>query len=606
MFTRSVSVAKVAVFLFAISAVAVSPSGFHAESSPYHLASRGLITEEPADWLAVGEEVLVYGDGDLVRVAFRDDPASVLSERYLDGPAADGILLGRYLYLARADEGLDIWDLAIPEEPFHVGWIPLGGRAGSLAATGNLLLAAVAGRGVAVLDFMHLPFPHEVGFLDYSDPITDLAAWLDTVWLATPGGILGANLADPAEPAWESYLSLDGSVSAIASGEGILMASNGDGTAAWDVSNPLLPERLGTLPLSGSDFALGGRTLLMAGASGIHHLRVGREEAASVEVLVGNVFFNPSTVTINPSDTVKWRWVGGGHSTTSGACQGSNCTSDGIWDSGIKSAGEFEFEFLEAGSFPYFCRVHRASQKGTVVVEPSTSIIVETSADPAGGPAPLAVNFSASASGGEAPYDFDWDFGDGVGTSNFQNPSYTFSDPGMYTVKLEVRDAQDVRADDLFLTITVMLMECQLQCGAEVPAGGMAGGSMGFTGTHNHQGCQGQASYQWDFGDGMTSSEPGPSHSYVDPGMYHWMLTVTVDGQTCTRDGFVEIEAAPVLPGDCSGDGIVSIGEVQQSINMFLGVQGPNCSTDCSKDGTVSIGEVQRVINGFLGQGTTC
>ncbi len=53
-------------------------------------------------------------------------------------------------------------------------------------------------------------------------------------------------------------------------------------------------------------------------------------------------------------------------------------------------------------------------------------------------------------------------------------------------------------------------------------------------------------------------------------------------------------------PGDCSGDGTVTIGEVQRAINMFLGVEIPKCGVDENGDGSVSIGEVQRVINAFL------
>lgn len=60
------------------------------------------------------------------------------------------------------------------------------------------------------------------------------------------------------------------------------------------------------------------------------------------------------------------------------------------------------------------------------------------------------------------------------------------------------------------------------------------------------------------------------------------------------------------VPGDCDGDGQVSIGEVQQAVNLFLGSLPPQCGMDCDGDGVVSIGEVQRVINGFLGLQNAC
>ena len=66
------------------------------------------------------------------------------------------------------------------------------------------------------------------------------------------------------------------------------------------------------------------------------------------------------------------------------------------------------------------------------------------------------------------------------------------------------------------------------------------------------------------------------------------------------------VVAGPAVPGDCDGDGTVSIGEVQKAINMFLGSQAVGCGVDCNGDGTVSIGEVQKVINAFLGLAGPC
>jgi hypothetical protein len=68
----------------------------------------------------------------------------------------------------------------------------------------------------------------------------------------------------------------------------------------------------------------------------------------------------------------------------------------------------------------------------------------------------------------------------------------------------------------------------------------------------------------------------------------------------------VEPSEHPALPGDGDYDSGVSIGEVQQSVNMFLGIQPPGNGVDCSWDGVVSIGEVQKVINAFLGLPSVC
>src|SRR5262249_45313736 len=81
--------------------------------------------------------------------------------------------------------------------------------------------------------------------------------------------------------------------------------------------------------------------------------------AATVTVTVtGNgysFFFSPSSVTIQPGDTVRWTWDSSGHSSTSG----TPGAPDGLWDSGILNQGAmFTHTFNSAGSFPYYCTVH--------------------------------------------------------------------------------------------------------------------------------------------------------------------------------------------------------------------------------------------------------
>jgi PKD repeat protein len=48
-----------------------------------------------------------------------------------------------------------------------------------------------------------------------------------------------------------------------------------------------------------------------------------------------------------------------------------------------------------------------------------------------------------------------WDFGDGVGSSSEQNPSYTYETPGLYTVTLTATDSHGC-SDDARQTVTVV------------------------------------------------------------------------------------------------------------------------------------------------------
>jgi len=74
-----------------------------------------------------------------------------------------------------------------------------------------------------------------------------------------------------------------------------------------------------------------------------------------VQVAASGLTFTPQNVTINVGDTVEWVWVGSFHSTTSG----TPGNPDGIWDSGILTAGAtFSFTFTTPGTFNYFCTPH--------------------------------------------------------------------------------------------------------------------------------------------------------------------------------------------------------------------------------------------------------
>ncbi len=64
---------------------------------------------------------------------------------------------------------------------------------------------------------------------------------------------------------------------------------------------------------------------------------------------------------------------------------------------------------------------------------------VKASISPGTGPHPLQVSYQATASGGQGPYTYSWDFGDG-GTSNTASGSYAYVSEGAYTATVSVYD----------------------------------------------------------------------------------------------------------------------------------------------------------------------
>jgi len=87
-------------------------------------------------------------------------------------------------------------------------------------------------------------------------------------------------------------------------------------------------------------------------------------------------------------------------------------------------------------------------------------------------------------------------------------------------------------------------------------------------------------SYEWDFGDGATSTNPNPSHSYKSAGDYTIKLKVTDDHSntaTATRDNYIN-----VLAGWDAGNtvqsawnGLAIFGQVLLNILIWLGIFSP-------------------------------
>lgn len=84
----------------------------------------------------------------------------------------------------------------------------------------------------------------------------------------------------------------------------------------------------------------------------------------------------------------------------------------------------------------------------------------------------------------------------------------------------------------------------------------------------------------------------GTVDSLAGKGPWTWNCAGQYDGTTAS--------CSAVKPGDCDISGTITIAEVQNAINMFLGLNPLLSCVDMDASSTVSIAEVQTVINGFL------
>ncbi len=168
-----------------------------------------------------------------------------------------------------------------------------------------------------------------------------------------------------------------------------------------------------------------------------------------------------------------------------------------------------------------------------------SSLSASASGSPTSGQAPLAVNFTGSASGGTAPYTYSWAFGDGA-TSSAQNPSHNYASAGSYTATLTVTDnASTTATSSVNINVTASLTLTANIVAS--PSSGTAPLAVSFTGSA--AGGKAPYSFSWAFGDGATSSSANLSPYYSSAGNYAATLTVT-DNASTTASSSVTIIAA--------------------------------------------------------------
>jgi PKD repeat protein len=167
-----------------------------------------------------------------------------------------------------------------------------------------------------------------------------------------------------------------------------------------------------------------------------------------------------------------------------------------------------------------------------------------------------AVTFDGSGSsdpdGDDAMLVYEWDFGDDSAISNEQNPSYNYTETGVYIVTLTVTDDSGA-SDSTRTTATIATGSLPPLAEAGSPVIGTEGTAVEFDGSHSRALNVGGSitSYDWDFGDGTSGIGETPSHTYAVADAYNVTLTVTDNkGKTDSDHTLATIGEPSAL--DCS------------------------------------------------------
>ncbi|MFT5284262.1 MAG: PKD repeat protein, partial [Planctomycetota bacterium] len=174
----------------------------------------------------------------------------------------------------------------------------------------------------------------------------------------------------------------------------------------------------------------------------------------------------------------------------------------------------------------------------------SAQVIIDFAATPITGSQPLVVSFEATVTGG-TPSAYFWNFGDGnFGAS--QNPSHVYlaQQTTSYTVTLVVFTdngmGNEIKTD--FITVVPGVVPVGF---FETAVSGTNPLSVSFTGFSNVFPVD---SWQWDFGDGQTSSLQSPTHVFTAATLTSFTVSLTIEfgGQfeTITKTDLVTVTPA--------------------------------------------------------------
>ncbi len=235
------------------------------------------------------------------------------------------------------------------------------------------------------------------------------------------------------------------------------------------------------------------------------------------------------------------------------------------------------------------------------------------SADTTSGYAPLTVNFSDRSNPGTgAIVSWSWDFGDN-NTSEEQNPTHIYENPGNYTVSLTVIDENDSTNIETKIDY-IIVYEAVIADFVGSPTVGISPLTVTFIDSSKGE----IDNWLWNFGDDSTSTSQNPIHTYSNVGVYSVSLSVfgpmeSSDTLICEDYIVVYPNTGLIWPGDTDYSGEVNeedvdliavnwkkTGTPRSSISFeWIGNDYPGnwdeplaSLADCNGDGLVDITDV--------------
>ena len=166
--------------------------------------------------------------------------------------------------------------------------------------------------------------------------------------------------------------------------------------------------------------------------------------------------------------------------------------------------------------------------------------IANFSTNVSSGYVPLSVKFTDTSTNN--PVKWKWNFGDG-NNSTEQNPIYTYSNAGSYTVNLTASNENGSTYKEATILVAQPFIK-PIAAFSATPTSGKAPLSVKFT----DQSANSPTSWRWGFGDGTVKNSQNPNHTYNIAGNYTVKLTATnvLASNTTTKTNYIKVIGKPI------------------------------------------------------------
>jgi len=201
------------------------------------------------------------------------------------------------------------------------------------------------------------------------------------------------------------------------------------------------------------------------------------------------------------------------------------------------------FTFNETGFYSIRLTVTNAAGSNTVtrmnyiIVTRLPKPVANFVASPTSGLSPLTVQFTDASMNN--PVTWKWEYRKGSGTwvqfSTVQNPSFTFNETGFYSIRLTVTNAAGGNTVTKANYITVNPVRKPVALFSQDKVFGRAPLTVSF----RDRSLYNPTEYLWTFGDGTTSTEQNPVHTYTRSGLFTVQLSVSNAAGSDTARGIV-------------------------------------------------------------------